>query len=44
MKIKIKLFATIRLDIGFGEINVEISEPTSIIEILRIISDKINLR
>lgn len=42
MKIKVKLFATIRLDIGFGEIDLEISEPTSIIEILRIISEKIN--
>lgn len=42
MKIRVKLFATIRLDINLGETEIEISEPTSIIEMLKIISKKIN--
>ena len=42
MKIKVKLFATIRLDINLGETEVEISKPTSILEMLKIISEKIN--
>ncbi len=42
IKLHIKLFATIRLDIGFGETHIESPKAIDIIEMLTIVSAKIN--
>lgn len=42
MKIHVKLFATLRLNLGIAELEIEIDKPITIMKLLELASQKLN--
>lgn len=42
MKIHVKLFATLRLNLGVADLEIEIDKPITIMELLELASQKLN--
>lgn len=41
MEIRVKLFATLRLNLKTGEVDVSASNPLSVLELLQLVSEKV---